>query len=124
MCARPPWDKTLGGLFVYEMELVTKSPFPGDPETHVVVALMCGIRKCRATTPCELHDQAVIRFQVDGHKLEPALLSKAAYSELTELHRDPRELFHMLAAFALLANQDVKPQALSDAAALIPQGGF
>jgi hypothetical protein len=55
----------------------------------------------------------VLRFNVDGvEPREAALLSKPAFLAMTEVHRDPRELFHMLAEFVLLANQqhqDLKP---------------
>lgn len=55
----------------------------------------------------------MIRFNVDGvEPREAALLSKVAFADMAEMHKDPRELFHMLAEFVLLANQqhqDLKP---------------
>jgi hypothetical protein len=84
------------------LEFKTQSPF-GEPP-HVVVARQCGINRCRATTPCLQHDQVVVRLAVDGVEHSYFNLSKPAFVELTELHRDPRELFHMLADYAVLAD--------------------
>lgn len=96
------------------MELQTKSPFGDSP--HIVISRACGIRGCRATAPCEQHEQVVLRFNVDGVEYpEAALMSKAAYRELQEVHRDIREFAHMLAEFVLLANMKHETPPLADA---------
>ena len=97
------------------MELQTKSPFGDKP--HQVVALQCNFRGCRATSPCGIHEQVVVRLNVDGRELPDYKIGKPAFHELTELHRDPRELFHMLADFALMAANP------PDAGKLGPDGG-
>lgn len=92
------------------MEIKTSSPF-GEP-AHTVITRPCGHRGCRASTPCVQHEQVVLRFNVDGiEPHEAALLSKLAFMDMAEMHKDPREFFHMLAEFVLLANQqhDLKP---------------
>jgi hypothetical protein len=84
------------------MELETKSPF-GEP-SHFVVARLCGVNRCRRTTPCEGHEQVIVRLAIDGVERPEFKLAKPAFHELEQLHRDPRELFHMLADFAVLAD--------------------
>lgn len=84
------------------MEILTKSPY-GDPP-HVVISRACGIRKCRRSTPCNEHDQVIVRLCVDGHEKPEFKLGKDAFAELEKLHRDPAEMFHVLADFAILAD--------------------
>ncbi len=103
------------------MELETKSPFGDAP--HRVVALRCGFRACRATSPCAIHEQVIIRLRVDDQELPEFKLGKPAYQELMELHREPREFFHMLADFALLAANPPSMPSMGDMMAQINQGG-
>lgn len=84
------------------LELLTKSPF-GEPP-HTVVARMCGVARCRRTTPCEAHEQVIVRLRVDGIERPEFKLAKPAFLELEKLHRPIPELFHMLADFAVLAD--------------------
>lgn len=96
------------------MELKTRSPFGESP--HIVISRPCGIRGCRATSPCDQHDQVVLRFNVDGVEYPAAaLMSKAAYRELQEVHRDTEEFAHMLADFVLLVNQKHETPPMADA---------
>lgn len=104
------------------MELITRSPFGDKP--HQVVALQCNFRGCHATSPCSIHEQVVVRLQVDGRVLPDFKLGKPAFGELQELHRDPRELFHMLADFALLAESPPEMPSISDMLRNPNQGGF
>jgi len=60
---------------------------------------------------------------VDGVDYPEFKLAKPAFHELTELHRDPRELFHMLADFAVMAARARPTLSISDAVAAIQQGG-
>lgn len=85
------------------IELQTQSPFGDQP--HHVTALACGVNRCRATSPCNQHEQVIVRLRIDGLDYPEFKLGKPAFHELTELHRDPRELFHMLATFAIDAAQ-------------------
>jgi hypothetical protein len=105
------------------VEIVTRSPFPGDRSKHTVIARTCRVNRCRATTPCEQHDQVILRFNVDGQELREARLSKIAFREqLSELSKDPREIFHMLAEFVLAANGEhrpLKPELLGEGVALL-----
>ena len=71
-------------------------------------------------TPCDGHDQVIVRFRVDGIELPEFKLAKAAFYELELVHRDPRELFHALADFAVLAEQT--PQIASGQMPLAPFG--
>jgi len=104
------------------MELKTKSPFGDAP--HRVVALPCGFRLCRATSPCAIHEQVIVRLRVDERELPEFKLAKLAYNELTELHRDPRELFHMLADFAVMAANPPSAPSMAETVAKINQGGL
>lgn len=107
------------------MELETKSPFGDKP--HQVIALQCNFRGCKATSPCAIHEQVVVRLQVDGRTLPEFKLAKPAFAELIELHRDPRELFHMLADFALLAESPPDMPSMESVASMLGnlnQGGF
>jgi hypothetical protein len=102
------------------MEIETKSPFPGDRTKHIVITRECRERGCRASTPCAQHEQVILRFNVDGQELhETARLSKIAFRELEVMHKEPREMFHMLAEFALLANGDNRPAKLGEGVALL-----
>jgi hypothetical protein len=102
------------------VELRTKSPFGDSP--HIVISRPCGIRGCRASSPCEMHEQVVIRMNVDGVEYrEAALMSKPAYRELQQVHRDPLEFAHMLADFVMLANQQMQLPPLSRAAEFLTQ---
>jgi hypothetical protein len=89
---------------------------------------MCGIRRCRRTTPCTEHDQVIVRFNVDGRELPEIKLSKPSWKEMSSTFPDPPELFHLLADMAVNANQ---PQGdlpkLADVAAAqqaLSQGGI
>ena len=104
------------------MELETKSPFGDKP--HQVVALRCDFRGCHATSPCGIHEQVVVRLRVNGTDLPDFKLAKPAFQELQELHRDPQELFHMLADFALMAANPPDAGSMAKAAAKIQQGGM
>jgi hypothetical protein len=104
------------------MELETRSPFGDKP--HQVIALPCGFRGCHATSPCGIHEQVVVRLKVDGRELPDFKLGKPAFNELQELHRDSRELFHMLADFALLAESPPEMPSISDMLRNQEQGGF
>jgi hypothetical protein len=101
------------------LEIETRSPF-GDPP-HQVVAGLCGINRCARTTPCDGHDQVIVRLTIDGIPRPEYKLAKPAFHELELLHRDPRELFHMLADFAVLAEQ--APQIASGQSPLAPFRG-
>jgi hypothetical protein len=70
-----------------------------------VVARTCGIDRCRAITPCFHHgSQVIVRFCVDGKELPEFKIAKKGFASLEEFHhRDVREIFHMLADFALNA---------------------
>ena len=98
------------------MELITRSPYPGDTQSYQVVARMCGFNGCRASTPCRLHDQVIVRFNVDGVELpNEAKLSKQSFNQLLEMDRDPQVLFHHLAEAALLANEPPVKRPIADA---------
>ena len=46
----------------------------------------------------------IIRLCVDGYDKPEFKLSKQAFEQFETLHRDKRELFHMLAELAVLAD--------------------
>ena len=105
------------------MELQTKSSFPGEP-SHIVVARKCAVRGCRATTPCENHDQVIVRFVVDGREFPEIKLSKASWREMSSTFPRPEELFHLLADMVVNANQPVGDlPRMADVAAALAQGG-
>lgn len=106
------------------MELITRSPY-GDPP-HIVIARQCGIRKCRRTTPCNDHDQVIIRLCVDGKDLPEFKLSKESFAQFEKEYKDTREFFHNLADLAILANSTPEMLAgqpgLSDVAGMLGMG--
>jgi predicted metal-binding transcription factor (methanogenesis marker protein 9) len=83
------------------LQLATTNPFGSG--SYIVATLPCGERGCRATTPCTLHEQVIVRLRVNDRDYPEYKIAKRSFAEMEELHRERGELFHMLADFALMA---------------------
>jgi len=114
-------------VWAFLLELQTKSPFPGEP-SHIVVARPCGTKRCRRSTPCDDHEQVVVRFVIDGKEYPEIKLSKPSWYEMRQTFPAPEELFHLLADMVVNANEprgDLPSLAdATAAAAALNQGGI